>query len=333
MAAQLDSKAELRQAETGVPAARGEIAALDAALALTRGQLAALSGQGQDAGVMIARPHLAPARPPGVPADIPAALLGRRPELVALRWQVEAASGGIDVARAQFYPAVNPSVSGGLVSLGFDRLVQGGSRTFATGPLVTLPLLDGGRLRSNLAARNAGYDLAVAQYNGAVLEEHAVPAPGRAAQPALSAGPRHLQRLLRDARDGNTLLPQVVHKGVGVGLEQAGELQGIGVLAAVIAFFVMLELVKRRPHPTRFFVTGFLMLALLGWRFATLDPRAYAWDAVIFWLGLFGGFLTLGMATTAIHAFKELQADNVVFSNAQQRKNMLGRQASRWAWA
>lgn len=122
----------------------------------------------------------------------------------------------------------------------------------------------------------------------------------------------------------NTLLPQVVQKGLGVGLEQAGELQGTGLLATVIAFFVMLELVKRRPHPTKFFVTGFLMLALLGWRFATLDPRAYAWDAVIFWLGLFGGFLTLGMATTAIHAFKELQADNVVFSNAQQLKNMLG---------
>jgi len=170
VAAQLDSKAELRQAEIGVPSARGEIAALDEALALTRGQLAALSGQGQDAGATIARPHLAPARPPGVPADIPAALLGRRPELVALRWQVEAASGDIDVAKAQFYPTVNLSVSGGLASLGFDRLVQGGSRTFAAGPLVTLPLLDGGRLRSNLAERNADYDLAVAQYNGAVLE-------------------------------------------------------------------------------------------------------------------------------------------------------------------
>ena len=122
----------------------------------------------------------------------------------------------------------------------------------------------------------------------------------------------------------NTLLPQVVQKGLGVGLEQAGELQGIGLLATIIAFVVMLELVKRRPHPTKFFVTGFLMLALLGWRFATLDPRAYAWDAVIFWLGLFGAFLTLGMATTAIHSFKELQADNVVFANAQQLKNMLG---------
>lgn len=122
----------------------------------------------------------------------------------------------------------------------------------------------------------------------------------------------------------NTLLPQIVQKGLGVGLEQAGELQGVGLMATVVAFLLMLELVKRKPHPTKFYVTGFLMLALLGWRFATLDPRAYAWDAVMFWLGLFGAFLTLGMATTAIHSFKELQGDNVVFANAQQLKNMLG---------
>ncbi|WP_306393069.1 MFS transporter [Telluria beijingensis] len=122
----------------------------------------------------------------------------------------------------------------------------------------------------------------------------------------------------------NTLLPQVLQKGLGVGLEQAGELQGIGLLSTLVAFVSMLELVKRKPHPTKFYVTGFLMLALLAWRFATLDPRAHAWDAVTFWLGLFGAFLTLGMATTAIHSFKDLQADNVVFSNAQQLKNMLG---------
>ena len=168
--AQLDSQAELKQAEIGVPAARGQIAALDEALALTRGQIAALSAQGQDAAEAIARPALRTGMAAGAPADIPAALLGRRPELVALRWQVEAASGEIDVAKAQFYPTVNLSVSGGLASLGFDRLLEGSSRSFAAGPLVTLPLLDGGRLRSNLAARNADYDLAVEQYNGAVIE-------------------------------------------------------------------------------------------------------------------------------------------------------------------
>lgn len=122
----------------------------------------------------------------------------------------------------------------------------------------------------------------------------------------------------------NSLLPQIVQKGLGVGLEQAGELQGIGLLATVGVFATMLQVVKRKPHPNKFYVTGFLMLALLCWRFATLDPRAYAWDTVTFWLVLFGGFLMLGMATTAIHSFKDLQADNVVFANAQQLKNMLG---------
>jgi len=170
VSAQLDSNAELKQAEIGVPAARGLIAALDEALALTRGQIVALAGQGQDGAADIARPQLRLQRAAGAPPDIPAALLGRRPELVALRWQVEAASGDIDVARAQFYPTVNLSVSGGLASLGFDRLVQGGSRSFAAGPLITLPLLDGGRLRSNLAARNAEFDIAVESYNGAVIE-------------------------------------------------------------------------------------------------------------------------------------------------------------------
>lgn len=170
VSAQLDSKAELKQAEIGVPAARGLIAALDEALALTRGQIVALAGQGQDGVADIARPQLRLARPSGAPPDIPAALLGRRPELVALRWQVEEASGEIDVAKAQFYPTVNLSISGGLASLGFDRLVQGGSRSFTAGPLVTLPLLDGGRLRSNLAVRNAEFDIAVESYNGAVIE-------------------------------------------------------------------------------------------------------------------------------------------------------------------
>jgi NodT family efflux transporter outer membrane factor (OMF) lipoprotein len=170
VAAQLDARADLKQAEIGVPLARAQLAALDESIALTRGQLAALAGQGPDAGAAIARPRIALQRRAGVPDDVSAALLGRRPELVALRWRVEAASGDIDVAEAQFYPSVNLGALVGLQSLGFDKLLQGSSRTLAVGPLVTLPLLDGGRLRANLAGRNADYDLAVDQYNGAVIE-------------------------------------------------------------------------------------------------------------------------------------------------------------------
>lgn len=170
VSAQLDSQAELKQAEIGVPSARGQIAALDEAIGLARGQIAALGGQGQDAAAGIDRPRLRLASAPGVPAELPAALLGRRPELVALRWQVEAASGEIDVAEARFYPTLNLSVSAGLSTLGFDSLLHGSSRSFGAAPLLTLPLLDAGRLRGNLAGRHADYDLAVAQYNGAVVE-------------------------------------------------------------------------------------------------------------------------------------------------------------------
>jgi NodT family efflux transporter outer membrane factor (OMF) lipoprotein len=168
--AQLDTRADLKQAEIGVPLARAQLAALDEAIALTRGQLAALAGQGPDAAAAIERPRLAPRRPPGVPAALPAALLGRRPELVALRWRIEAASAETEVAKALFYPSLNLSALVGLQSLGFDRLLEGGSRSLGVGPAITLPLLDGGRLRSNLALRNAELDLAIEQYNGAVVE-------------------------------------------------------------------------------------------------------------------------------------------------------------------
>jgi NodT family efflux transporter outer membrane factor (OMF) lipoprotein len=105
VAARIDSSAELKQAEIAVPLARAQLASLDEAIALTRGQLAALAGEGPDAGAAIVRPGVKRERMPGVPQDLSAALLGRRPELVALRWRVEAASGDIDVAKAQFYPA------------------------------------------------------------------------------------------------------------------------------------------------------------------------------------------------------------------------------------
>ena len=38
------------------------------------------------------------------------------------------------------------------------------------GPAVTLPIFDGGRLRGNLAATDADYDIAVEQYNQAIAD-------------------------------------------------------------------------------------------------------------------------------------------------------------------
>jgi DHA2 family multidrug resistance protein len=122
----------------------------------------------------------------------------------------------------------------------------------------------------------------------------------------------------------NTLLPQLVQRVLGVAFEQAGQLQAAGMSASLAVFVGMLLVVRKHPHATKFYVTAFLLLACFGWHFAGLDPTAPAWTSVVPWLAAFGAFVILAMATTALHAFKDLQSDNVLFSNAQQFKNMLG---------
>jgi MFS family permease len=122
----------------------------------------------------------------------------------------------------------------------------------------------------------------------------------------------------------NTLLPFLVQRVLGVAFEQAGQLQTAGLSASIVAFVVLLLIVRKRPHATKFYVTAFLMLAAFGWHFSGLDPAVPAWRGVAPWLGLFGAFVVWGMATTALHSFKDLQHDNVLFSHAQQLKNMLG---------
>src|SRR5262249_3787425 len=105
-----------------------------------------------------------------LPSNVPAALLGRRPDIVAQRWRVEAAGKNIDVAKAQFYPDVSLLAFVGFQSIGLPGFLSAASRTLGVGPAVTLPIFDGGRLRGNLAGSNADYDIAVEQYNQALVD-------------------------------------------------------------------------------------------------------------------------------------------------------------------
>jgi NodT family efflux transporter outer membrane factor (OMF) lipoprotein len=169
LAAGLDTKVELKQAEASIPAARQRIAQIEEDIALARNQLAALAGKGPDRGLAIERPR-AEARPVALPSALPADLLGRRPDVVAQRWRVEAAHRDIDSAKAQFYPNVNLAALVGVQTVSYGKLLSPDSRIPLAGAAITLPIFDGGRLRGNLGARDADYDLAVEQYNQTVLD-------------------------------------------------------------------------------------------------------------------------------------------------------------------
>lgn len=105
-----------------------------------------------------------------LPASVPADLVGRRPDVVAARWRVEAAAETVTAARADFYPNVNLVAFIGLNSLGFPNWFKSGSETYGVGPAIRLPIFEAGRLRARLAATTADVDQAVAGYNGTVVE-------------------------------------------------------------------------------------------------------------------------------------------------------------------
>jgi NodT family efflux transporter outer membrane factor (OMF) lipoprotein len=168
-AAGLDSRVELKQADSAVPETRGQIARLEEAISLTRNRIAALLGAGPDRGLAIARPATHPA-PQGLPSRLPAELIGRRPDVIATRLRVEAAAADIDAARAAFYPNVSLTAFAGLQSLGLTDFLKAGSLVAGAGPAVTLPIFNGGRLRANLAGKQADYDAAVEQYNASLVE-------------------------------------------------------------------------------------------------------------------------------------------------------------------
>ncbi|MBC7955731.1 MAG: efflux transporter outer membrane subunit, partial [Cytophagales bacterium] len=105
-----------------------------------------------------------------LPANVPADLIGRRADISAARWRVEAATGDVASARAQFYPNINLTAFVGLSSIGFDRLFKSGSEQYGAGPAIRLPIFDSGRLRANLRGKSADLDVAVESYNATLID-------------------------------------------------------------------------------------------------------------------------------------------------------------------
>ena len=169
VSAGLDTRVELRQGEGALPDARLQMEQIDEQVTLARHALAVLAAVPLDALAQF-KPSLPDATRVALPSVLPADLLGRRADVTAARWRIEAATQGVQVAKAQFYPNVNLNLFAGLASIGLGNLVESGSRQYGVGPAIHLPIFDAGSLRANLSARSADVDGAVAAYNGAVLE-------------------------------------------------------------------------------------------------------------------------------------------------------------------
>ncbi len=165
----LDTNVELREGEGALPESRQQIEQLDEQIELTRHALAALTAQPPGTYDALVVP-LTTVQAVPVPSSLPADLLGRRADISAARWRIEAATSDVKSAKASFYPNINLSAAFGLNAVGLDNLTQWASRQWSIGPAITLPIFDSGRLRANLRGKAADLDAAIESYNGAVID-------------------------------------------------------------------------------------------------------------------------------------------------------------------
>ncbi|MFZ6657183.1 efflux transporter outer membrane subunit [Undibacterium sp. TJN19] len=104
-----------------------------------------------------------------IPAGLPSALLERRPDIAAAERSMAAANARIGVARSAFFPRLDITGSAGYESASLGDLLNWSSRTFLLGPLLSMPLFDGGRRQASVDRAGAAYEEDVANYRQTVL--------------------------------------------------------------------------------------------------------------------------------------------------------------------
>ncbi len=166
----LDADFDRTLQRQSIASLQGERTQLEEHIGLQRNLIAALAGQGPDWGAKLDAPKLSERLDAVLPSTIPADLLGRRPDVAASRWRIEAAGYDVEVAEKQFYPDINLSAFLGLQSISLDQLFKSQSLTLGVTPALHLPIFDAGRLQANLEMKAADYDAAVETYNATLVD-------------------------------------------------------------------------------------------------------------------------------------------------------------------
>src|SRR5262249_35082482 len=130
----IDNQLALKQSETEVANADGQMALATRAIDAARSSLSVLLGKGPDRGLDITRPQALKPAALAVPGNLSVDLIGHRPDLVAARWRVEASSKDIKAAKAEFLPNVSIGAMAGLLGMGGGNLFSLQNRFFEAGP-------------------------------------------------------------------------------------------------------------------------------------------------------------------------------------------------------
>ncbi|MEO7068029.1 MAG: efflux transporter outer membrane subunit [Rhodanobacter sp.] len=219
VSAGIDNQIQLNQGDAEVASAEQQQALAKRAVDAARSALSVLLGKGPDRGRSIARPQQLQPSALAVPDNLSVGLLGHRADLVAARWRVEGLEKNIKAAKTEFLPNISLGAMAGVIRLGGGNPLTLPARFYQFGPSISLPIFDGGRLRANLAGQDAQYDVAVAQYNQALVGALNQVADDVSAAQSLQEQLAAAQRARHAARQAWDLAQQRYRAGIGSYLE------------------------------------------------------------------------------------------------------------------
>ncbi|ACD18335.1 efflux transporter outer membrane subunit [Paraburkholderia phytofirmans] len=166
-AAGVAARSDVIQAQTQLQSAQAS--AIDNGVQRAQDEHAIAVLVGEPASTFSIPPAPLTATPPTVPAQMPSALLERRPDIASAERKAAAANEQIGVAIAAFFPSLTLSASGGFENSVFSQLLTAPSRFWTLGPQLAATLFDAGLRQAQTDAARAAYDGDVATYRQTVL--------------------------------------------------------------------------------------------------------------------------------------------------------------------
>lgn len=151
--------------------------------------------------------------PPSIPPGIPSEVLIRRADIAAAQRTLDAAQMRLRIARASWFPHIGLTATGGTASSALGDILKTSAQSFGLGLLLSLPIFDGGRHKSEVENARADLELAAVAYRRQILTAfrdvedglssiRALSERSRAAKSAVDADRRATQIVLRRTENG-----------------------------------------------------------------------------------------------------------------------------------
>jgi multidrug efflux system outer membrane protein len=160
---------DVRQAEQLVYNAAANIPDLERKIAQQENFLSALLGKNPGdlpRGLALTeQPHA-----PEVPVGLPSLLLERRPDIREAEQQLVALNAQIGVAKADYFPNIALTGTGGYQSSALTSLFGGPAGLWSFGAVVTQPIFEGGRIRNRVRLAQARRDEATLLYQQTIQQ-------------------------------------------------------------------------------------------------------------------------------------------------------------------